>query len=100
MKTHIKETPLEGLLVVQVDHFQDERIFLESWSKRISRQQVSRRSLCRTLARVALRRLAGPAIRICGAGASLSAARWEGFSMSPSTFGRIRRHTESGSASN
>jgi dTDP-4-dehydrorhamnose 3,5-epimerase len=35
MKTHIKETALEGLLVVQVDHFQDERgFFLESWSKR------------------------------------------------------------------
>jgi len=35
MKTHIKETPLEGLLIVQIDHFQDERgFFLESWSKR------------------------------------------------------------------
>jgi dTDP-4-dehydrorhamnose 3,5-epimerase len=35
MKTHIKETPLEGLLIVQVDHFKDERgFFLESWSKR------------------------------------------------------------------
>src|SRR5678816_414826 len=35
MKTHIKETPLEGLLVVQVDYFQDERgFFMESWSKR------------------------------------------------------------------
>jgi dTDP-4-dehydrorhamnose 3,5-epimerase len=35
MKTHIKETPLEGLLVVQVDYFQDQRgFFMESWSKR------------------------------------------------------------------
>jgi len=35
MKTHIKEKPLEGLLVVQVDYFQDERgFFMESWSKR------------------------------------------------------------------
>jgi dTDP-4-dehydrorhamnose 3,5-epimerase len=35
MKTRIKETPLEGLMIVNIDHFQDERgFFLESWSKR------------------------------------------------------------------
>jgi dTDP-4-dehydrorhamnose 3,5-epimerase len=35
MKTRIAETPLEGLLIVHIDHFQDERgFFLESWNKR------------------------------------------------------------------
>jgi dTDP-4-dehydrorhamnose 3,5-epimerase len=35
MKTRITETPLAGLLVVNIEYFQDERgFFLESWNKR------------------------------------------------------------------
>jgi dTDP-4-dehydrorhamnose 3,5-epimerase len=35
MKTHITETPLAGLVVVDIDHFQDERgFFVESWHKK------------------------------------------------------------------
>jgi len=35
VKTHLVKTPLDGLLVVEIDHFQDERgFFIESWQKR------------------------------------------------------------------
>jgi len=35
MKTRVTETPLEGVLIIDIDHFQDERgFFIESWSKR------------------------------------------------------------------
>ena len=35
MKTHVTRTPLDGLLVIHIDHFKDERgFFLESWNKR------------------------------------------------------------------
>jgi len=35
MKTRVTETPLEGLFVVNIDFFKDERgFFLESWSKK------------------------------------------------------------------
>src|SRR5215813_12900697 len=35
MKTRLSKTPLEGLLVIDVDHFKDERgFFMESWHKR------------------------------------------------------------------
>lgn len=35
MKTLITKTPLEGLLVIDIDHFRDERgFFIESWNKR------------------------------------------------------------------
>jgi dTDP-4-dehydrorhamnose 3,5-epimerase len=35
MKTHVTTTPLEGLLVIQVDFFRDERgFFIEAWHKR------------------------------------------------------------------
>ncbi len=35
MKTRITKTPLEGLVVVNIDHFQDERgFFIESWHKK------------------------------------------------------------------
>jgi dTDP-4-dehydrorhamnose 3,5-epimerase len=35
MKTHLTATPLADLLVVNIDHFNDERgFFLESWNKR------------------------------------------------------------------
>jgi dTDP-4-dehydrorhamnose 3,5-epimerase len=35
MKTHITKTPLEGLLIVEIEHFRDDRgFFLESWNKR------------------------------------------------------------------
>src|SRR5262245_5077857 len=35
MKTHIITTPLEGLLVINIDFFRDERgFFLESWHKK------------------------------------------------------------------
>ena len=35
MKTHITETPLEGLLIVEIEHFRDDRgFFIESWNKR------------------------------------------------------------------
>jgi len=35
MKTRITETPLAGLLVVDIEYFQDERgFFVESWNKR------------------------------------------------------------------
>ena len=35
MKTRVTETPLEGLLVVNIDFFKDERgFFMESWSKK------------------------------------------------------------------
>jgi len=35
MKTRITETPLAGLLEVNIEHFQDDRgFFMESWSKR------------------------------------------------------------------
>jgi dTDP-4-dehydrorhamnose 3,5-epimerase len=35
MKTLITKTPLEGLLVVDIEHFRDERgFFIESWNKR------------------------------------------------------------------
>ncbi len=35
MKTRITKTPLSGLVVVNIDHFEDERgFFIESWHKR------------------------------------------------------------------
>lgn len=35
MKTKLTKTPLEGLLIIEIDYFQDERGFLiESWHKR------------------------------------------------------------------
>ena len=35
MKTHLTETPLPGLVIVNIDHFQDERgFFIETWHKR------------------------------------------------------------------
>lgn len=35
MKAHVTPTPLEGLLVINIDHFKDERgFFIESWTKR------------------------------------------------------------------
>jgi len=35
MKARVTETPLAGLLVVDIEHFQDERgFFMESWNKR------------------------------------------------------------------
>ena len=35
MKTHLVPTPLDGLVVVEIDYFQDERgFFIESWHKR------------------------------------------------------------------
>jgi dTDP-4-dehydrorhamnose 3,5-epimerase len=35
MKTHVTTTPLEGVLVINVDFFRDERgFFIESWNKR------------------------------------------------------------------
>jgi dTDP-4-dehydrorhamnose 3,5-epimerase len=35
MKTHVMTTPLDGLLILNIDHFQDERgFFIESWNKR------------------------------------------------------------------
>src|SRR5437870_376662 len=35
MKTHVTQTPLDGVLVINVDFFRDERgFFLESWNKR------------------------------------------------------------------
>jgi len=35
MKTRLTQTPLDGLLIVQIDYFQDERgFFIESWHKR------------------------------------------------------------------
>jgi dTDP-4-dehydrorhamnose 3,5-epimerase len=35
MKTHVTTTPLEGLLVVDIDYFRDERgFFIESWHKK------------------------------------------------------------------
>lgn len=35
MKTHLIKTPLEGLLVVEIEYFSDERgFFMESWHKR------------------------------------------------------------------
>jgi dTDP-4-dehydrorhamnose 3,5-epimerase len=35
MKTRVTRTPLEGLLVVDIDYFKDERgFFLESWNKK------------------------------------------------------------------
>ena len=35
MKTRVTKTPLEGLLVVNIDYFRDDRgFFLESWHKR------------------------------------------------------------------
>ena len=35
MKTRTTETPLDGLILVNVDHFHDERgFFIESWNKR------------------------------------------------------------------
>jgi dTDP-4-dehydrorhamnose 3,5-epimerase len=35
MKTHIKETSLANLVIVEIDFFQDERgFFIESWHKR------------------------------------------------------------------
>ena len=35
MKTHITKTPLDGVVIVNIDHFRDERgFFLESWNKR------------------------------------------------------------------
>jgi dTDP-4-dehydrorhamnose 3,5-epimerase len=35
MKTHLTKTPLEGLVIVDIDYFQDERgFFIESWHKR------------------------------------------------------------------
>lgn len=35
MKTHLTQTPLAGLVVVDIDYFQDERgFFIESWHKR------------------------------------------------------------------
>ena len=35
MKTRVTKTPIEGLVIVNIDHFQDERgFFIESWNKR------------------------------------------------------------------
>src|SRR5436309_2723353 len=35
VKTHITKTSLEGVLVIEIDHFHDERgFFIESWNKR------------------------------------------------------------------
>ena len=35
MKTHVTKTPLDGLLILNIDHIQDERgFFIESWNKR------------------------------------------------------------------
>jgi dTDP-4-dehydrorhamnose 3,5-epimerase len=35
MKTHVTETPLPGLVIVNIDHFQDERgFFIETWHKK------------------------------------------------------------------
>src|SRR5215831_14833430 len=35
MKTKLSKTPLDGVLVIDVDHFKDERgFFMESWHKR------------------------------------------------------------------
>jgi dTDP-4-dehydrorhamnose 3,5-epimerase len=35
MKTRVTKTPLDGLLILNIDHFQDERgFFIESWNKR------------------------------------------------------------------
>lgn len=35
MKTHITKTPIDGVLIVNIDHVRDERgFFLESWNKR------------------------------------------------------------------
>jgi dTDP-4-dehydrorhamnose 3,5-epimerase len=35
MKAHVTLTPLEGLILVNIDHFKDERgFFIESWTKR------------------------------------------------------------------
>jgi len=35
MKTHVTTTPIEGLLIVNIDYFRDERgFFIESWNKR------------------------------------------------------------------
>jgi dTDP-4-dehydrorhamnose 3,5-epimerase len=35
MKAHVTPTPLEGLILVNIDHFKDERgFFIESWTKR------------------------------------------------------------------
>jgi len=35
MKTRVTKTPLEGLVLVTIDHFHDERgFFIESWNKR------------------------------------------------------------------
>jgi dTDP-4-dehydrorhamnose 3,5-epimerase len=35
MKTRVTKTPLEGLVILNIDHFQDERgFFIESWNKR------------------------------------------------------------------
>lgn len=35
MKTRITKTPIDGLVIVNIDHFQDERgFFIESWNKR------------------------------------------------------------------
>ena len=35
MKTHVTTTPLEGVLVINIDYFRDERgFFIESWNQR------------------------------------------------------------------
>jgi dTDP-4-dehydrorhamnose 3,5-epimerase len=35
MKTHVTQTPLPGLVIVNIDHFQDERgFFIETWHKK------------------------------------------------------------------
>src|SRR6516164_538551 len=35
MKTRLTETPLKGVVILNIDHFQDERgFFIESWHKR------------------------------------------------------------------
>jgi dTDP-4-dehydrorhamnose 3,5-epimerase len=35
MKTHVTTTPLDGLLIINIDYFRDERgFFIESWNKR------------------------------------------------------------------
>src|SRR5262249_638419 len=35
MKTRLMKTPLDGVLIVNIDHFQDERgFFIESWTRR------------------------------------------------------------------
>ncbi len=35
MKTRITKTPVDGVLIVNIDHFEDERgFFIESWNKR------------------------------------------------------------------